>query len=144
MRQAAAPPATGTIVLLTRLARVVYRRSTVELVGMNLKNLGVLAYLRDHPGASQQAMTDSLSIDSNTGVLVLNDLEDLEYVERRRDPADRRRHIVDITSAGLAALERAEVAQGSIEDEILGGLSDAERATLHRLLAKALDNHLGG
>ena len=91
---------TGTIVLLTRLARAVFLRSSVDLVGMNLKNMVVLAYLRDHPSASQQVMTEDLSMDSNTGVLVLNDLEDLEYVERRRDPADRRRHIVDITDPG--------------------------------------------
>jgi DNA-binding MarR family transcriptional regulator len=137
-----APPTTGTIVLLTRLARVVYRRSTVELVGMNLKNMGVLAYLRDHPGASQGTMTEDLGIDSNTGVLVLNDLEDLEYVERRRDPSDRRRHLVDVTEAGLAALEQAELAQGSIEDEVLGRLSESERATFRRLLATALEDHL--
>jgi MarR family transcriptional regulator, temperature-dependent positive regulator of motility len=80
-------------------------------------------------------------MDSNTGVLVLNDLEDLEYAERRRDPSDRRRHIVDITDDGLAALERAEVAQGSIEDEILGGLSAGDRAELRRLLVKALERH---
>jgi DNA-binding MarR family transcriptional regulator len=137
-----APPTTGTIVLLTRLARVVYRRSTVELVGMNLKNMGVLAYLRDHPGASQGTMTEDLGIDSNTGVLVLNDLEDLEYVERRRDPSDRRRHLVDVTDAGLAALEQAESAQGSIEDEVLGRLSESERATFRRLLVTALEDHL--
>jgi DNA-binding MarR family transcriptional regulator len=137
-----APPATGTIVLLTRLARVVYRRSTVELVGMNLKNMGVLAYLRDHPGSSQGTMTEDLGIDSNTGVLVLNDLEDLEYVERRRDPSDRRRHIVDITPVGRAALERAEVAQGSIEDEVLGRLSEPERAIFRQLLVRALEDHL--
>ena len=95
---------------------------------MNLRNMVVLAYLRDHPNTSQQVMTEMLSMDSNTGVLVLNDLEDLEYVERRRDPADRRRHLVDITDAGLEALEEAELAQGSIEDEILGGLSVSERA----------------
>jgi DNA-binding MarR family transcriptional regulator len=131
----------GTIVLLTRLARAVFLRSSVDLVGMNLRNMVVLAYLRDHPGVSQQAMTEHLSMDSNTGVLVLNDLEDLEYVERRRDPSDRRRHIVDITEAGLEALERAELAQGSIEDEILGGLSVAERAELRRLLVRALEDH---
>jgi DNA-binding MarR family transcriptional regulator len=130
--------ATGTIVLLTRLARVVYLRSSVDLVGITLRNMVTLAYLRDHPAASQQVMTEQLSMDSNTGVLVLNDLEDLEYVERRRDPADRRRHIVDITSAGLEALEHAESAQGSIETEILGGLSLAERAEFRRLLVKAL------
>jgi DNA-binding MarR family transcriptional regulator len=133
---------TGTIVLLTRLARAVFVRSSVDLVGMNLKNMIVLAYLRDHPSASQQTMTEHLSMDSNTGVLVLNDLEDLEYVERRRDPTDRRRHIVDITDAGLEALERAEAAQGSIENEILGALSDAERVTFRRLLVKALEDHL--
>ncbi len=135
-------PTTGTIVLLTRLSRAVFVRSSVDLVGMNLKNMVVLAYLRDHPSAAQQVMTEDLSMDSNTGVLVLNDLEDLEYVERRRDPADRRRHIVDITDAGLEALERAEIAQGSIEDEILGGLSDSERVTFRRLLVKALEDHL--
>lgn len=140
--RATAPPTTGTIVLLTRLARAVFVRSSIELVGMNLKNMVVLAYLHDHPGVSQQVMTEDLSMDSNTGVLVLNDLEDLEFVERRRDPADRRRHLVDITDAGLDALERAEVAQGSIEDEILGGLSESERVAFRRLLVKALENHL--
>ena len=73
---------------------------------------------------------------------MLNDLEDLDYVERRRDPADRRRHIVDITDPGLEALERAEAAQGSIEDEILGGLTAAERAMFRKLLVKALEDHL--
>jgi DNA-binding MarR family transcriptional regulator len=139
----AGPATAGTIVLLTRLARAVFLSSSVDLVGMNLRNMVTLAYLRDHPSVSQQTMTEDLSMDSNTGVLVLNDLEDLEYAERRRDPSDRRRHIVDITDEGLAALERAEVAQGSIEDEILGGLSLAERAELRRLLVKALERHQG-
>ncbi len=140
-RTADAPPA-GTIVLLTRLARAVFVRSSVDLVGMNLRNLVTLAYLRDHPSVTQRTMTEDLSMDSNTGVLVLNDLEDLDYVERRRDPADRRRHVVDITDGGLEALEQAELAQGSIEDEILGGLSEAERMTLRQLLVKALEQHL--
>jgi DNA-binding MarR family transcriptional regulator len=73
---------------------------------------------------------------------VLNDLEDLEYVERRRDPSDRRRHLVDVTEVGLAALEQAEAAQGSIEDEVLGRLSESERATFRRLLVTALEDHL--
>jgi DNA-binding MarR family transcriptional regulator len=132
---------TGTIVLLTRLSRAVFLRSSVDLVGMNLRNMVTLAYLRDHPGVSQQTMTEDLAMDSNTGVLVLNDLEDLEYAERRRDPADRRRHLVNITDAGVEALEHAELAQSSIEDEILGGLSTTERAELRRLLVKALEEH---
>jgi DNA-binding MarR family transcriptional regulator len=130
--------ATGSIVLLTRLARVVYRRSTVELVGMGLKELGALAYLRDNERASQQALFEALCIDANSCVLLLNELESQGLVERRRDPQDRRRHLVTITDTGLEALERAENAQGSIEDEVLGSLTLEERSTLHHLLSQAL------
>ena len=70
----------------------------------------------------------------------LNELEERALITRRRDPVDRRRHIVDITDAGLEALDRAEVAQESIEDEILGGLSGSDRMTFRALLVKALDH----
>jgi DNA-binding MarR family transcriptional regulator len=134
-----AEAATGSIVLLTRLARVVYRRSTVELVGMGLKELAVLAYLRDHQLAAQQALSEGLCVDANTCVLLLNELETKGLVERRRDPVDRRRHLVALTPAGRHALERAELAQGSVEDDILGALSAEERCTLRRLLSQALE-----
>jgi DNA-binding MarR family transcriptional regulator len=131
--------ATGPIVLLTQLARLVYRRSTVELVGMKIREMGALAYLRDHHLASQHALSKGLSIDANNCVLLLNDLEALEYVERRRDPIDRRRHLVELTAKGRVALERAELAQSSIEDEILGALSLEERSQLQGLLSRALE-----
>jgi DNA-binding MarR family transcriptional regulator len=136
--------ATGSIVLLTRLARVVYRRSTVELVGMGLKELGALAYLRDNTLSSQQALFEALCIDANSCVLLLNELESQGLVERRRDPQDRRRHLVTITDEGLEALERAEFAQGTIEDEVLGALTLEERSTLHRLLSQALGGQVPG
>jgi DNA-binding MarR family transcriptional regulator len=137
--ETATATATGPIVLLTQLARVVYRRSTVELVGMRIRELGALAYLRDHQLASQHTLSKALSIDANNCVLLLNDLEALHYVERQRDPSDRRRHLVELTTKGRAALERAELAQGSVEDEILGALSAEERSVLQRLLSRALE-----
>jgi DNA-binding MarR family transcriptional regulator len=136
--------ATGSIVLLTRLARVVYRRSTVDLVGISLKELAALAYLRDHPVASQQALSDALCVDANNCVLLLNELERSEFVERRRDPIDRRRHLVVLTAAGKIALERAERAQESVEDDVLGALSHDERVMLQRLLSVALEGQSTG
>ena len=65
-------------------------------------------------------------------------LEQLGHVSRRRDPADRRRHIVELTAAGRRALARAERAQEAIEDDVLGALDAEERATLWRLLTRAL------
>ncbi len=55
-------------------------------------------------------------MDANNVVLLLNELEDLRYVARIRDPGDRRRHLVDLTTAGARALTRAERAQEQIED----------------------------
>lgn len=129
---------TGSIVLLTRLARVVYRRSTEDLLGIRLKELMALAYLRDHRETTQQAFCENMHLDPNNCVLFLNDLEDAGHATRKRDPSDRRRHILELTDAGLQALEHAERAQDAIEDDVLGALSTDERATLRSLLARAL------
>jgi DNA-binding MarR family transcriptional regulator len=101
--------------------------------------LATLAYLRDHEDASQQALTQALMLDSNSCVLLLNELEASGFAERRRDPDDRRRHIVALTPAGRQALERAERAQESIEDDVLANLGPGERVTLKALLARALE-----
>jgi DNA-binding MarR family transcriptional regulator len=130
--------ASGSIVLLTRLARAVYRRSTKELLGIHIKELAMLAYLRDHEESSQQALTHALMLDANSCVLLLNELETAGFAERRRDPDDRRRHIVALTTAGREALERAERAQESIEDEVLANLGPEERLALKALLSRAL------
>jgi DNA-binding MarR family transcriptional regulator len=130
--------ATGSIGLLTQLSRVVYRRATEEVIGMRLKQLIALDHLRDTESCLQQGLGQMLMLDPNNCVLLLNDLDDAGYVERRRDPQDRRRHIVEITPAGLDALEEAERKLETLEDEVLGNLSQAERAQLHGLLTKAL------
>jgi DNA-binding MarR family transcriptional regulator len=134
---------TGTIVLLTRLARVVYRSSTEELLGIKLKHLAALAYLRDHGQITQAALTEALCTDANTCVLVLNEMESAGYVRRMRDPTDRRRHLVENTWAGLMALDQAEQAQATIEDDVLEALSVEERETLRTLLRRALDGAPG-
>jgi DNA-binding MarR family transcriptional regulator len=132
-------PGPGSMVLLTRLSRVVYQRATEKVLGMRLKVYTSLDYLREHEGLSQQGMAEALHIDANTCVLLLNELETAGLAERRRDPHDRRRHIVALNPAGRRALERAERALESVEDEVLGVLSAEERATLRQLLGRALE-----
>lgn len=126
------------MVLLTRLAKQVYRCSSDELLGMHLRHLMTLSYLRDHDDAPQQELADAFCMDANNVVLLLNELEDRGHVARRRDPSDRRRHRVALTAAGRRAVQKAERAQEGIEDEVLGALDADERATLRRLLTRAL------
>ncbi|HEX4283322.1 MAG TPA: MarR family winged helix-turn-helix transcriptional regulator [Solirubrobacteraceae bacterium] len=130
--------APGTVVMLLRLAKVIHKRSTDERLGIKLRQLMLLSYLRAGAPALQQQLCESLWLDPNNCVLLLNEMEEMGYVERRRDPADRRRHVVDITHEGRVALERAERAQEEIGDELLSALSDDERATLRSLLSRVV------
>lgn len=49
------------MVLLTRLAKQVYRRSTEELMGIHMRLVMALSYLRDHDGAPQQELATASS-----------------------------------------------------------------------------------
>jgi DNA-binding MarR family transcriptional regulator len=126
------------MVLLTRLAKQVYRRSDEQLLGMHLRHLMALSYVRDHDRSPQQELAEALCMDANNVVLLLNELEQLGNVTRMRDPSDRRRHLVELTAQGRSALARAERAQEAIEDEVLAALDADERATLWHLLTRAL------
>jgi DNA-binding MarR family transcriptional regulator len=130
--------AAGSMVLLPRLAKQVVRRSSSQLLGMDLRLLMALSYLGDHDGAPQQELVDVLCMDAKNVVLLLNELEDVGYLIRRRDPEDRRRHRVHITAAGREALVRAARAQEAIEDDVLQALDAAERVNLWRLLTRAV------
>jgi DNA-binding MarR family transcriptional regulator len=132
------PPNSGAMVLLMRLAKVLYRQSSEQHLGMRVRQLVALSYLRDHGTVPQQQLCEALCVDANNLVLLLNSLEQAGHVRRRPDPGDRRRHVVRLTAAGRHALARAELAQSELEDEILGGLSPRERANLRGLLARAL------
>jgi len=133
---------TGLITLLTRVSKALHKRTPEAVLGMKWRDSQALGYLLKHEGVTQQELGDAMLMDDNTVVLLLNELEAAGFSVRRRDPGDRRRHIVEITPAGRRAIERAEKAQEGIEDELLGDLSQEERATLMRLLSRVMDGLL--
>jgi DNA-binding MarR family transcriptional regulator len=131
----------GVMLLLTRLAKVLHRKSTEELLGMRFRHFIALRYLADRDSCSQQMLGEDLMVDANNVVILLNELEAAGFAERRRDPLDRRRHTVVVTAAGRRAIERAEHAREALEDEVLAGLTPEERETLGDLLRRALEVH---
>jgi DNA-binding MarR family transcriptional regulator len=133
------PQTTGTMGLLSQLNRVVYRRATEDVLGMKLKQLITLELLANKEGCLQQELGATLMIDPNNCVLLLNDLDERGYVERQRDPRDRRRHIVVITAAGLKTLDKAQAKLEALEGEVLANLDQTEREQLRDLLAHAME-----
>src|SRR3954447_359290 len=126
----------GSILLVSRLSKAVYRVATEDVLGMKLKAFSALGSLRE--GAlPQKDLCVSTHLDKNNCVLLLNEMEAAGHVRRVRDPEDRRRHIVELTPAGKKALAHAERAMEGLEEEVLGALSPGERAQLRDLLDRA-------
>ena len=130
---------TGTITALTRLSKLVHRRTPDDVLGIRMRDFWVLSYLMERDGVAQQDLADAMMIDANNLVLLLNEMEAAGFVLRRRDPDDRRRHIVEVTDEGRKAFARAERGREVIEDDVLSALTAEERETLRRLLIKALE-----
>jgi DNA-binding MarR family transcriptional regulator len=108
------------------------------LAGYGLKPTHGYALLRlsDHGSTSQQSLAEALETDPSVLVAVLNDLELEGLIERRRDPADRRRHIVEITPQGKSRAADFEAALADVEAALFADLSAREIATLQGLLAR--------
>jgi DNA-binding MarR family transcriptional regulator len=104
---------------------------------MEVRHFGALTALADGV-PSQRELADRMRVSGPVVVEMVDALEALGLVERRRDPADRRSNALLVTDAGREALERAaadlEVAMRRLAAPI-GEEGDAElRALLRKLL----------
>ena len=102
--------------LLARHGQVMNARLRQALAcsGLSPRQGAALSRLSAAGSVTQQALGEALAVDASALVAVLNDLEGQGRVARRRDPADRRRHIVEITPAGEQALAAMDAAVGSV------------------------------
>ena len=124
--------------LLAHLGRVAKRRFTdaLEPTGLNGPEAFALMQLRDLGPISQQELAETLDLDPSKLVALLNELESAGLAERRRDPGDRRRHIVEISDSGKARLADAERAMAEFETRFFAGLALGEREQLQGLLSR--------
>src|SRR6266480_5658817 len=136
-------PLTG--MLLVKLGRAAQRRFNAVLKPSDLtpRHVQVLDELRQGP-MSQQALADRVGVDPTKLVGLLNDLEGRHLVLRRRDPVDRRRHIVENSRKGEAQVDAALGAAAAAEDELLGALDSEQRAQLRELLVLAAESSMSG
>jgi len=135
--EAPALPTSYSVLLISRLARTVKARLECGLapLGLRVRHLVALSYLRDHGPTPQGALGDGLRIDPSNLVGLLNDLDRQDLVVRRRDPADRRRHIVELSPRGEKLLdEDVQRTLQAVDDDVLGSLAPDDRAHLHRIL----------
>jgi len=133
----------STSFLLKRLGFSAKGRSMAafEQAGHNPYHYAVLAALDEGHRETQAAIADALGYDRSQLVGILDELEEQHLIERQRDKADRRRHLVELTPDGRKALTKLRLLSKRLDDEFFAPLDDAERDELHRLLLKLAERH---
>jgi len=123
--------------MMIKLGRITTHRFTeaLEPFGIRPRHVAALIELRDHGALSQQSLCGRLHVDPTNLVAILNELEERGLATRRRDPDDRRRHIVEVSKKGLAMIEKAAEVMDGVEGELLEGLDAGEREQLESGLA---------
>ena len=122
--------------LVIKLGRITLHRFTEALrpYGIRPRHVATLIELRDSGELTQQALCAQLHLDHTNLVAILNELEEKGYATRRRDPQDRRRHLVAVSKKGLAVIEKVSEVMDDVEADLLDGLEPAEREQLEGLL----------
>ncbi len=136
----------STLFLLARLGYALKARLVEEFeqAGFNLYQYGVLATLSEGACGTQGMIADMLHLDRSQLVGVLDELEERGLVERQRDPNDRRRHAVSLTSEGKRRLVKLRKLVKGIEEAVLEPLEPRSRDSLRKaLLTLAVHNDPG-
>src|SRR5438874_4927634 len=102
-----------------------------EVTGLHPYHHAILLVLDEGSAETQGSIADALGYDRGQLVGLLDELEEQGLIERRRDPDDRRRHLVRLTGDGKKMLRRLRALSVEIEDDFLSPLSEKERASLH-------------
>lgn len=133
----------STSYLLKRLGWAIKDRTfeVFEAAGESPYHFAVLAVLDESPRETQATIADSLGYDRSWLVGLLDELEQGGLIERKRDPADRRRHLVSLNPAGKRKLDELRAISRGIDDEFLGGLDPDTRKELHELLLQVARHH---
>src|SRR5215475_2351600 len=91
--------------LLKRLGFAAKEQSldAYEPTGLHPYHYAILLVLDEGSHETQGSIADALGYDRGQLVGLLDELEERDLVQRRRDPADRRRHTVTLTADGKRA-----------------------------------------
>jgi MarR family transcriptional regulator, transcriptional regulator for hemolysin len=127
---------------LTRSARFVSRAfdDALTQAGGSLPVWLVLLNLKIHQQANQRRLAEAVGISEATLTHHLGTMERDGLLARRRDPSNRRSHVIELTASGEAAFTRLAAAARAFDQQLRTDLEPAEITTLRALLVRLCQN----
>ncbi|MEV6645713.1 MarR family winged helix-turn-helix transcriptional regulator [Amycolatopsis sp. NPDC051371] len=140
-----APATTPIGVVLARTAKTAGRAfdQALAAAGGSQPVWQILISLKTRPVANQRELADAVGIQGATLTHHLNGMETAGLVTRRRDPDNRRVHLVTLTPDGEQLFLRLASAAIAHDERMRKGLSDTEIAQLADLLHRLAANVTG-
>ena len=134
-------PGERLVPLLKRMGHRLFalHADALDPLGIDVRDLGAMLVIDGSEPSSQQEIAARMGVDRTTMVALLDGLEVKGILARRPDPGDRRRNVVELTTAGASLLREATAASDRAEAELLSGLSAEEGAQLRGLMARVVD-----
>jgi DNA-binding MarR family transcriptional regulator len=131
----------GFAFLLVQLGSHVARQFAEELapLGVEPRHVGMLTRLAANEGMAQQAIGELIGLNPTQMVFLVDELEERGWVERRRNPADRRSYALLLTDAGRDMLAKVQAAGRAHQQRLGAALSPREREQLTSLLRRIAD-----
>jgi DNA-binding MarR family transcriptional regulator len=106
----------------------------IASIDLTPPHAGILRAIAAESGRSQQALSGQLGLLPSRVVAYVDELEDRGYVERRRNPDDRRLHALYLTASGKKAMTKIGELGREHDRLLTAGLDAKQRDTLHQLL----------
>ena len=108
----------------------------LEAHGLTMWGYSVLLALDRAPMRTQSALAEQIGADKTRIIPTLDELQQRGYIERQRDPDDRRVHVLGATKSGRAAKDDVQTAIQRGEERWLGQLSADDRRVFLRVLTE--------
>ena len=124
--------------LLSDTARLMRRvfDERMRALGITGAQARLLFNLLKHEGEPQAFYAERLEVEPITLCRMLDRMEEVDMVERRPNPADRRSHLIFLTAKARRNSEGIRDQANRIVDAMLEGLSGEERTQLTALLTR--------
>ena len=126
---------------VSRLMRKRFDKRAAKL-GLTRAQWRVLAHIGLQEGINQTALADILEVENITLGRHIDRLQDAGWVERRRDPMDRRAWRLSVTEKAHPTLSQMQQISLETRAEALQGLSAAESDALLNALLRLKSNLL--